>query len=88
MLIVADLAEKLREALIVNPYHVEETADALHRALAMSPEEQRERMRSLRSVVSEHNVYRWAGQMLGDAAHWRLRERIDARIGGRTAPAA
>jgi alpha,alpha-trehalose-phosphate synthase [UDP-forming] len=76
----AGAARELREALLVNPYHVEETADALHRALSMTPEEQRERMRSLRAVVRDNNVYRWAGQMLGDAARWRLRERIEARV--------
>lgn len=76
----AGAARELREALPVNPYHVEETADALHRALSMSAEEQRERMRSLRTVVRDHNVYRWAGQMLGDAARWRLRERIEASV--------
>jgi trehalose 6-phosphate synthase len=76
----AGAARELREALIVNPYHVEETADALHRALAMPEAEQHERMASLRSVVRENNVYRWAGRMLIDAARWRLRERIEARV--------
>ena len=76
----AGAARELREALIVNPYHVEETADAIHRALTMPEAEQRERMASLRAVVREYNVYRWAGRMLGDAARWRLRERIEARV--------
>jgi trehalose 6-phosphate synthase len=84
----AGAARELREALLVNPYHVEETADALHRALSMTPDEQRERMRSLRAVVRDHNVYRWAGQMLGDAARWRLRERIEARVQRHSAEAA
>jgi hypothetical protein len=68
--------------LIVNPYHVEETADALHRAATMPPAEQRERMASLRSTVREFNVFRWAGRMLADAGRWRLRERIEARVRG------
>ena len=76
----AGAARELREALIVNPYHVEETADALHRALCMPAAEQRERMASLRAVVRGHNVYRWAALMLGDAGRWRLRERIEARV--------
>jgi trehalose 6-phosphate synthase len=76
----AGAARELREALIVNPYHVEETADALHRALSMPAGEQRERMASLRAVVREHNVYRWAARMLGDASRRRLRERIEARV--------
>jgi trehalose 6-phosphate synthase len=76
----AGAARELTEALIVNPYHVEESADALHRAATMPPAEQRERMASLRMTVREHNVYRWAGRMLADAGRWRLRARIEARV--------
>ncbi|WP_088279137.1 trehalose-6-phosphate synthase [Ideonella sp. A 288] len=76
----AGAAAEMREALIVNPYHLDETADALHQALTMPVAEQRERMASLRSTVREFNVYRWAGRMLADAGRWRLRERIDARV--------
>jgi trehalose-6-phosphate synthase len=76
----AGAAREMPEALIVNPYHVEETADALYQALTMPPAEQRERMASLRSTVREFNVYRWAGRMLSDAARLRLRERVSARV--------
>lgn len=76
----AGAARELPEALIVNPYHVEETADALHRAATMPQAEQRERMASLRMTVREFNVFRWAGQMLSDAGRVRLRERIEARV--------
>lgn len=76
----AGAARELSEALIVNPYHVEETADALHRAATMPAAEQRERMASLRSTVRESNVFRWAGRMLLDAGRWRLRARIEARV--------
>jgi trehalose-6-phosphate synthase len=76
----AGAAREMPEALIVNPYHVEETADALHRAAIMPAAEQRERMASLRSTVREFNVFRWAGRMLADAGRWRLRARIEARV--------
>ncbi len=76
----AGATRELPEALIVNPYHVEETADALQRAATMPAAEQRERMASLRSTVREFNVYRWAGRMLADAGRWRLRARIEARV--------
>jgi alpha,alpha-trehalose-phosphate synthase [UDP-forming] len=76
----AGAARELSEALIVNPYHVEETADALYRAATMPSAEQRERMASLRSTVREFNVFRWAGRMLADAGRWRLRARIEARL--------
>jgi trehalose 6-phosphate synthase len=74
-------ALELHEALIVNPYHIEQTADALYRALTMPEYEQQERMRSMRAIVHDFNVYRWAGRMLIDAARIRQREKLAARIG-------
>ncbi|HSW19622.1 MAG TPA: trehalose-6-phosphate synthase [Ramlibacter sp.] len=76
----AGAARELREALVINPYHVEEAADALHIALTMPEAEQRERMASLRTTVQEFNVYRWAGRILADAGRLRLRDRIQARV--------
>ncbi|GAB7126913.1 trehalose-6-phosphate synthase [Silvimonas sp. JCM 19000] len=76
----AGAADELPDALIINPYHIEDTASALHDALTMSDAEQRDRMRSLRSTVQHNNVYLWAADMLADAARTRLRERIEARI--------
>jgi trehalose 6-phosphate synthase len=75
-------ARDLTEALIVNPYDLREASDALAAALRMPEEEQRERMRSMRRIVSEFNVYRWAGRMLVDAAELRRRERMAGRLGG------
>lgn len=74
-------ANELHEALIVNPYHVEQTAEALYQGLTMPEFEQRERMRSMRALVQDFNVYRWAGRMLLDAARVRQREKLAARIG-------
>jgi trehalose 6-phosphate synthase len=76
----AGAAREMPESLIVNPYHVEETADALFQGLTMPAAEQRERMASLRSTVREYNVYRWAGRMLSDAARLRLRQRVSERV--------
>jgi trehalose 6-phosphate synthase len=72
-------ARDLAEALIVNPYDLHQASDALAAALRMSADEQRERMRSMRRLVSEFNVYRWAGRMLVDAAALRRRERLFGR---------
>ena len=71
-------ARELPEALIVNPYDTDQCALALHAALTMDPQEQRQRMRLMRHLVSEFNVYRWAGRMLLDAAIMRRRERLPA----------
>jgi len=69
-------SRELAEALIVNPYDADQCAAALHLALTMSPEEKRDRMRFMRGVIREFNVYRWAGRMLLDAAVMRQRGRI------------
>jgi trehalose 6-phosphate synthase len=72
-------ARELTEALIVNPYDIEQCAVALNLALTMPSDEQRARMRSMRNLVQEFNVYRWAGRMLIDAARMRHRHRVLAR---------
>ncbi len=73
-------ARDLTEALIVNPYDLGQASDALALALRMPADEQRERMRSMRRLVSEFNVYRWAGRMIVDAAELRRKERITGRL--------
>ena len=69
-------AREMSEALIVNPYDTEQCAAALRAALTMPPDEQRHRMRSMRSLIQEFNVYRWAGRMLLDAARMRNRRHV------------
>ena len=69
----AGASRELPEALIVNPYDADECAAALHRGLSMSAQEQTSRMRIMRGIVREFNVYRWAGRMLTDAAVMRER---------------
>lgn len=69
-------SRELPEALIVNPYDIDQCAAALQVALEMPEAEQRKRMRSMRNFVQEFNVYRWAGRMLIDAARMRQKDRF------------
>jgi len=73
-------ARELTEALIVNPYDIDEAASALAAALEMPADEQRARMRAMRAYMAEFNVYRWAGKMLVDAGRLRDRERLTDRF--------
>jgi trehalose 6-phosphate synthase len=73
-------ARELTEALIVNPYDLDEASSALAAALGMSIDEQSDRMRAMRAFVAEFNVYRWAGRMLVDAARLRNRDRLTGRL--------
>lgn len=72
-------ARELPEAIIVNPYDTEQCAEALHMALTMPAGEQRQRIRFMRSLLQDFNVYRWAGRMLIDAAGMRRRNRLVGR---------
>ncbi|HWX56248.1 MAG TPA: trehalose-6-phosphate synthase [Verrucomicrobiae bacterium] len=65
-------ARELRDALLVNPYDIDHTSEAIHTALTMGQREQTARMHALRKVVREQNVYRWAGNLLADLCEVRL----------------
>jgi len=73
-------ARELPEALIVNPYNIDQCATALHIALSMPKAEQKDRIKSMRGLIQEYNVYRWAGRMLIDAARVRQRRRLMGKI--------
>jgi trehalose 6-phosphate synthase len=76
-------ARELPEALIVNPYDIEQASLALSTALRMSENEQRVRIRAMRRFISEFNVYRWAGRMLLDANRLRQREQVTGLLAER-----
>ena len=67
----AGAAQELVGALLINPYDIDSVADGIADALTLSPDEQRRRMRLLRSQVATHNVFRWAGNLLQAAASVR-----------------
>jgi trehalose 6-phosphate synthase len=65
-------SRELHDALLVNPYDAGQLGSAIRLALQMSPEQQRERMRRMRRVVRENNVYRWAANLIGELAEIRV----------------
>ena len=72
----AGASRELVEALLVNPFAIGETAEAIRIALAMPRKERQERMQLMRRTVAENNVYRWAGRMLMDASRIRHHQRL------------
>jgi alpha,alpha-trehalose-phosphate synthase [UDP-forming] len=65
-------ARELRDALLVNPYDIDQTAEAIRAALEMEPEEKQLRMHRMRRNVKEHNIYRWAGSLITELCELRL----------------
>ena len=74
-------SRELHDALLINPYDIDQMAEAIHRALEMPLEERRVRMQHMRRVVREHNVYRWAGELLSELSEIRVdtREMVETR---------
>jgi trehalose 6-phosphate synthase/phosphatase len=60
----AGAADELTDALIVNPYDIDGTAEAIHTALTMDPADRRRRMRALRDQVAANDVHRWVATFL------------------------
>jgi alpha,alpha-trehalose-phosphate synthase [UDP-forming] len=60
----AGAAEELTDALLVNPFSVDEMASAISRALTMPRTESRKRMRRMRTSVAENTIYAWAAKIL------------------------
>jgi trehalose-6-phosphate synthase len=67
-------SRELRDAIIVNPYDTEQLGDAIRISLEMDPAERRTRMQRMRQTVKEHNVYRWAGNLISELSEIRLEE--------------
>jgi alpha,alpha-trehalose-phosphate synthase [UDP-forming] len=68
----AGASRELRDALIVNPYDIEQMAEAIRVALEMSPEEKTSRMKHMRRAVRENNIYRWAGNLVAELCDVRV----------------
>jgi trehalose 6-phosphate synthase len=65
-------ARELTDAILVNPYDVDQMANAIHQALEFSEEEQFQRMSRMRKIVYERNIYRWAASLLSDLTEIRV----------------
>ncbi|APB32378.1 trehalose-phosphatase [Gloeomargarita lithophora Alchichica-D10] len=52
-------AYELKEALMINPFYIEEMADSLHQALNLSPGVRQQKMQSLRQTVGQYDIHHW-----------------------------
>lgn len=65
-------ARELRDAIIVNPYDIQSTGEAIARALEMTSSEMVDRMQRMRRSIKDHNIYWWAGSLIGELCDLRL----------------
>jgi trehalose 6-phosphate synthase len=60
----AGASQELHGAMIINPYDIEQSADAIKAALEMPQEQQYQKMKQMRRMIMSHNVYSWASGIL------------------------
>jgi alpha,alpha-trehalose-phosphate synthase [UDP-forming] len=65
-------ARELQDAILVNPYDIQSTCEAIAQALEMDINDIRARMRRMRRSVKDHNIYWWAGTLIGELCDLRL----------------
>lgn len=70
----AGASRELKDAIIINPYDIEEMAEAIRTSLTMEASERTERMQRMQALVREHNIYRWAGKLITELARLRPAE--------------
>lgn len=67
-------ARELPDALLVNPFAVEEIAEAIRLALEMPEAERRRRVQKMREALSSNNIYRWAGKIVSALLKFEISE--------------
>ena len=70
----AGASRELTDALLVNPYATDHFAEAIKKAVEMPKEERQKRMRRMREVVKENNIYKWAADIISELV------RLDNRV--------
>lgn len=71
----AGASRELRDAVTVNPYDTEQCAEAIRFALEMESGQKHARMKRMRQVVRDQNVYRWASDLITQLCDIRLQFR-------------
>jgi alpha,alpha-trehalose-phosphate synthase [UDP-forming] len=74
-------SRELKDAVIINPYDIEGMADAIYFSLNMEADQRAERMKRMREVVREHNIYGWAGTLITALARLRISSISDGKTG-------
>jgi len=57
-------AREFTDAVLINPYSIEEFSDAIKFAVELPEDDKRKRMKNMRKIVAENNIYRWAGNII------------------------
>ncbi|ALD20699.1 bifunctional alpha,alpha-trehalose-phosphate synthase (UDP-forming)/trehalose-phosphatase [Hymenobacter sp. DG25A] len=71
----AGAARELSDAIIINPTDVGQLAEAMHDALVMPEEEQKQRMTSMQALVRQYNVFSWTKLFMGRLSYSKIKQK-------------
>ena len=70
-------ARELTESIIVNPYDIEQMADAIKTAIEMPIKKRKEKMDKMKEIVKQKNIYRWASKFILELSNLKsLKEKM------------
>jgi trehalose 6-phosphate synthase len=67
-------ARELEGAVLINPYNRKQFADSIYDALNFTDRERKRRMKRMRDVIRQNNIYRWAGKILSELLKFEFTE--------------
>jgi len=67
-------SRELTDSVLINPYDVEQFAEGIYTSLNLSDEERKKKMVKLREVVSNNNIFRWAGKIISELLKLEFKE--------------
>jgi len=65
-------ARELTDALLINPYATDDFAETIREAIEMPKKQRQARMKRMRHVVAQNNVYQWAGSIISELSNLGL----------------
>jgi len=67
-------SKELTDAILVNPFDIEQFSKAILSAITMPEEARKKRMDKMKETVRQNNVFRWAGKVLSELLKIEFKE--------------
>ena len=67
-------SRELSDAVLINPFDIEQFSESIYQAFSLSEEERKKRMKKMRQAIQNSNIYRWAGKILSELLKFEFKE--------------
>jgi len=59
-------SREFKDALLVNPYHIEDVSEAIYNALTMGEKEKQARIKKMRQHLKQNDIWKWIGKIISE----------------------